>query len=309
MFVFATVASAAYGAIGDMPYRSTCTRRGPNKGGRYERDRCRSHRPRTVSSGSRAKQASYRFDGVRFVPWAPPGRRALGNVQRLLASPDGSLWFGTMAFGGTHDDDLFRWRDGEWIDYGARNRELAGRVIAMLSARSGTTWVGYQSGKLCQIAPNDAVSCRVLPHSYLRTGGDRPFALYEDHAGAVWIGGERLYRSSGDRFAEIELPRNSGFPVITAMVEDGQGRFLLLTSHGLRRLNHGRVESFSLPGLDHQCSPTTCCATAMGQSGSRRPIGVSCTSAGTVSIPFRRAMGCRATSLNGLSKIARATSG
>src|SRR5712671_2654370 len=49
-----------------------------------------------------------RFDGVRFVPWQPPGGTQLPgyNILRLLATRDGSLWIGTSR-------GLARWKDGQ----------------------------------------------------------------------------------------------------------------------------------------------------------------------------------------------------
>src|SRR5580704_2177497 len=40
-----------------------------------------------------------RFDGVRSVPWTPPGGERLpsANVYRLMVARDGTLWIGTYS--------------------------------------------------------------------------------------------------------------------------------------------------------------------------------------------------------------------
>jgi ligand-binding sensor domain-containing protein len=131
MFVFATVASSAYALDPRYAVSQYVHTAWTEQGGAIRAGSLQIAQTTDGFIWLAGEAGVVRFDGVRFVPWAPPGGRALGNVQRLLASPDGSLWFGTMAFAGTHDDDLFRWRDGEWIDYGARNRR--GSVIRAAS--------------------------------------------------------------------------------------------------------------------------------------------------------------------------------
>ena len=49
-----------------------------------------------------------RFDGVRSVPWQPPGNERLPDnwIRTLLAAPDGTLWIGTLR-------GLASWMDGK----------------------------------------------------------------------------------------------------------------------------------------------------------------------------------------------------
>ena len=54
-----------------------------------------------------------RFDGVRFVSWAPPGGESLRSVEvdALLGTADGALWIGTR------QDGLWRWANGRLTGY------------------------------------------------------------------------------------------------------------------------------------------------------------------------------------------------
>src|SRR5215470_2066465 len=64
-----------------------------------------------------------RFDGVRCVPWRPPGNERLPNdwIRTLLVTPDGTLWIGTLA-------GVASWKDGKLTDYA----ELAGHSVNAL---------------------------------------------------------------------------------------------------------------------------------------------------------------------------------
>ena len=73
-----------------------------------------------------------RFDGVRNVPWQPPGDQPLPStwIFSLLATRDGTLWIGTSK-------GLVSWKDGKLTSY----KELAGLYIfKLLEDRDGTVW-------------------------------------------------------------------------------------------------------------------------------------------------------------------------
>src|SRR5271166_4498692 len=89
-----------------------------------------------------------RFDGVRFVPWAPPAGKHLPSrqVYSLLGASDGSLWIGTSR-------GVARWKDGNLTDYPS----AAGFVESILQGPQGTIWVArsqvrdQKGGGLCEI--------------------------------------------------------------------------------------------------------------------------------------------------------------
>src|SRR5215469_6419517 len=75
-----------------------------------------------------------RFDGVKAVPWTPPGGEQLpdSNIHSLLASRDGTLWIGT-------NKGLASWKDGNLTLYPEVGEEA---IFALLEDREGTVWVG-----------------------------------------------------------------------------------------------------------------------------------------------------------------------
>ena len=87
-----------------------------------------------------------RFDGIRNLPWQPPGDQHLPSsyILSLLTARDGTLWIGT-------DKGLASWKDGKVTQY----PQVAGQfVFALLDDRDGFVWVGtiaYPAGKLCAI--------------------------------------------------------------------------------------------------------------------------------------------------------------
>src|SRR5260370_10584749 len=75
-----------------------------------------------------------RFDGVRAVPWTPPGGERLPstNVYRLMVARDGTLWIGTYS-------GLASWNGARLTRY----RELDGKIVAsLLEDRGATVWAG-----------------------------------------------------------------------------------------------------------------------------------------------------------------------
>src|SRR5882757_5634205 len=74
-----------------------------------------------------------RFDGVRAVPWQPPGEQLPSeNVRDLLVAHDGTLWIGTLK-------GLASWKDGKLRQYPG----VAGALIGhFLEDRDQTVWFG-----------------------------------------------------------------------------------------------------------------------------------------------------------------------
>ena len=122
-----------------------------------------------------------RFDGVRFVQWAPRGNTRLpsANVTALLGGRDGSLWIGT-------EGGLSRLLGGTLITYPLE----PSRVNDIVEDRDGVVWVARSrmvddKGSLCRIVDEAHVQCY--------GGADGvPFqvvALDEDANGSLWVGG------------------------------------------------------------------------------------------------------------------------
>ncbi len=121
----------------------------------------------------------FRFDGLRFTSWKPPGGQTLpSGPYSLLVSRDGTLWIGTFS-------GLSSW-DGKTFVY---RHEAVGKgfVTSLLEDRDGTVWAGVRGdhGRLCAVRAGQ-VSCTEHEGRF----GKSVWSLFEDREGALWVGSE-----------------------------------------------------------------------------------------------------------------------
>jgi PAS domain S-box-containing protein len=124
----------------------------------------------------------FRFDGVKFVQWQPPGGQHLpSGVYSLLVSRDGTLWIGT--YGG-----LSSWNGREFV-YRYPKLGVGKFVTSLLEDRDGTIWAGViaQHGELCAIRPGRVVQCDAPEGSGF---GSFVWSLAQDRSGTLWVGAE-----------------------------------------------------------------------------------------------------------------------
>jgi signal transduction histidine kinase/ligand-binding sensor domain-containing protein len=182
-----------------------------------------------------------RFDGVKKVPWEPPGDQHLpsSSVWSLLAARDGTLWIGTSK-------GLASWKDGKLTQY----PELAGQYIfKLLEDHEGMVWAGafgIPTGKLCAIQ-NGSVQCYGEDGSL----GHGVFSLYEDSKGNLWVGvlnGLWRWKPGPARF----YPMPGALDNIQAFGEGKDGVLLISLHGGIRRFVDGKTEAYPLPGTVQQ---------------------------------------------------------
>ena len=180
-----------------------------------------------------------RFDGMRNVPWQPPGDQQLpsNSIMSLLASRDGSLWIGTS-------NGLAKWKDGKLTHY----PELAGRYIfKILEDHEGTIWVSGVSittGRLCAIQ-NSGVHCEGDDGAL----GRGAFNLFEDSKGNLWAGvknGLWRFRPGPPKFYPLAGEPNG----IQGIGEDVDGTLLVGWNGGIHRLIDGKAQTYPLSGID-----------------------------------------------------------
>ena len=119
-----------------------------------------------------------RYDGVRFVPWVPPGETApfSAAVYSLLSSSDGTLWIGTGA-------GLRSWKNNKL------EQHVRGRINAIIEDRKQRIWIARS-----RVPDADGGLCQALGEQPRCIGNDDrlrlPYAvtLAEDIDGNLWIG-------------------------------------------------------------------------------------------------------------------------
>lgn len=177
-----------------------------------------------------------RFDGVRTVPWQPPGNEQLPNswIRTLFTAPNGTLWIGTL--GG-----LASWKDGRLTGY----PNLAGHSIqSILSDREGTIWVGAYgpTARLCAVR-NGRAQCDAGGF------GDWVESLYEDRDGALWATAQTgLWRWRPDAPEHQPIP-DVAIASSQALNEDENGRLLIAAEGGIIQLVDGKAVEYPVPAV------------------------------------------------------------
>ena len=192
-----------------------------------------------------------RFDGIQFVPWAPPNGEALpsSRIHALLGARDGTLWIGTAR-------GLARWSKGELFNFPGE----PAFVEAIVQDSDGTIWmtrsqVRDAAGSLCEVAGN-ALRCHGpadgIPFAYAQP-------LFSDPHGNLWIGSSiGVCRwKSGDATTYIvkALMRVQGLAGVSAIAPGDDGSVLVGMRQqgkglGLQQLREGVWRDYILPGLD-----------------------------------------------------------
>lgn len=190
-----------------------------------------------------------RFNGVRTVPWHPPGNQRLPNswIRALLVTPDGTLWIGTL-------EGLASWADGKLTEY----PELAGHAInTLLSDREGTVWAGtYRTGAGRRRAATGAL-CAIRQgraECDSESFGVQVGALYEDTSGTLWVAASNgLWRvQSGVR---KHYPATMSGILSLQRSEPGAGGLLIADETGMKQLVGENVVPYSLPGGRFEFKP------------------------------------------------------
>ena len=195
-----------------------------------------------------------RFDGVRFVPWAPPsqGKRLPNNrVESLLGASDGSLWIGTSA-------GLAHWTKNGLATYPSKH----GFIEAMLEDPQGVVWFTRaqvrddRSGGFCRASDSDAQcygASAGIPFYYAQ-----PMA--QDNQGNFWIGSSLgICRWSAGSASAAYLPdalkSSAGLAGVGAISANPDGSLLVGMVHpgkglGLEQFVQGVWKNYVVEGLD-----------------------------------------------------------
>lgn len=121
----------------------------------------------------------FRFDGVRFEPFAPDRGDPFQQraIYSLLATPDGGLWVGFWSGGACFI------KDGIARHYNETDGLPARAVLAFLVDRQGITWAATGSGGLARL---EGSRWRMIGADWNFEG--TPLSLLEDRDGTIWVG-------------------------------------------------------------------------------------------------------------------------
>ncbi|MBL8114816.1 MAG: diguanylate cyclase [Acidobacteria bacterium] len=167
-------------------------------------------------------------NGRTFTPFELPNRRASSNVSTLVATKDGSLWFGTDGGG------LVRLSNGAMTVHDKRSGLVGDRILSFLEdrAEAGVLWVGTTDG----LSRWDGRSFTTVYQGAGMEGRVRSLAQSELGPRADLLIGTRsgLRRLVGSKIvADDGLPQKGINTFLEATSVDGVRRLLCGTDTGL----------------------------------------------------------------------------
>ncbi|HWA93824.1 MAG TPA: two-component regulator propeller domain-containing protein [Terracidiphilus sp.] len=195
----------------------------------------------------------FRFDGVRFTQWNPPGDSpSFGSVLSLLVDRDGSLWIGS-------DHGLSHWGRHRLTRY----KDRAGLLVySIVQDENGAVWfapVSFTNSEediFCKVA-SEKLTC------FGKKDGLPPpapsFKILRDASGTFWIArGDSIlsWRKGATRiYSPKQLRNNSNQGGVADIAVDTDGSLFVGISKqgpglGLQRFRNGRFSTVTAPGFD-----------------------------------------------------------
>ncbi|MFO1499325.1 MAG: two-component regulator propeller domain-containing protein [Verrucomicrobiota bacterium] len=172
---------------------------------------------------------------LRPVPGYPS---SLSSVTAIHQDRAGQLWVGTQT-------GLARWDETSWTTYTTREGLPANVVQAIADDAEGNTWLGFDSGGLCQWRHGQVLA--TFRKSADGLPSDNVSSLYADSDGVLWVatdggGLARWQRGQWTRYTRNEgLASNS----IGYVLEDHQGYLWIGSNAGLMRASKNALNDFA----------------------------------------------------------------
>jgi ligand-binding sensor domain-containing protein/signal transduction histidine kinase len=179
-----------------------------------------------------------RFDGSKFTIFDRTSTPEFGanDIEHLLASPDGSIWFGSQSW-----LNVSRLKNGVFTGFGSKDgfQGKAGNSGAVDS--TGALWIACNNG----VTKSDGD--RFI--TFTRKDGlpsDTAFGIYADREHRVWMGtffGLAVYENG--KFVTYRKEDGLLSDTISAIGEDHEGNIWIGTLHGLNKFSNGKFSSFT----------------------------------------------------------------
>ncbi|HNQ90359.1 MAG TPA: two-component regulator propeller domain-containing protein [Verrucomicrobiota bacterium] len=180
----------------------------------------------------------HRFKPALFRCYDTRDGLARNTVMSVAEDRQGSVWIGVNGGG------LYCWEEGR-ITAMTEPARLAQHplVYSVLPDRDHGVWLGlYGRGALR--LHGGAVTGFTFEEGYLRT---TPWALFEDHAGSIWLGGDHgLQRYQAGRMTLFTRRDGLSCDAVHALAEDRDGTLYIGTSGGgLNCYRDGRFTAYT----------------------------------------------------------------
>lgn len=161
----------------------------------------------------------FRFDGITFTAWQPPGGEQLSSPVITALEPDqeAGLWIGTR-------DSVLHW-NGNVLQRYLISKGDRRPISAIRMDHGGNVWigaVGFNSGGLFRLEGSK------LRHYTRADGfeGGGVYSLFDDHTGNLWIGcSNGLYRWEGQGFRRYSA-KDGPSQIVSPITETHDGSII-----------------------------------------------------------------------------------
>jgi signal transduction histidine kinase/ligand-binding sensor domain-containing protein len=208
---------------------------------------------------------TFRFDGVRFMPWSSPAITS-NRIRHFFPSKNGGFWIsdgrGLSHIRGNLVVSQFDLRAEATAMF-----DLRAEAIAMVEEENGSVWVITnqvgsigQKGQLCHVGDREIKCFGKADGLPIRLG----YSILSDGTGGFWIGSDTSlvhWKAGVSEVYELKALRsNSGqmivfLPGIVSLVQNSDGSLWVGIAAagrglGLERFSNGTFEPFTAPNFD-----------------------------------------------------------
>jgi signal transduction histidine kinase/ActR/RegA family two-component response regulator/sugar lactone lactonase YvrE len=173
-----------------------------------------------------------------FVAYSVEDGLAQSVVFCLYQDSRGYMWLGTA--GG-----VSRFDGATFVSFLREDGLPGNRVHAITEDHKGHLWFGTDNG----VARYDGFQFEVVGKSEL--SGVRVLSIKADRTGCLWVGTttDGLFRIEGSSIERVDLPSESGIPLVRGTVEAADGTLWIATDRGIFTINDGTTQVPAHPAL------------------------------------------------------------
>lgn len=167
----------------------------------------------------------------------PDGGRWPAGANCVAAGSDGSVWIGTRQRG------LYRWRDGQFVDWSNAVQLEEKTLHTLLVAKNGDVWIGQEAPSAVLRLRNGQITAFPAPPDsrIIR-------AMAEDAAGDIWVGTSKgvLLRVTEDQITEVSPRPEQELASIRCLYAMPDGSLWIgYAGWGVGRLKDGHYVEFN----------------------------------------------------------------